>query len=66
MANKHAGRRHAIHRLTPTYFPDERWDPEHSAAATDRQINDGAMDGFAPSYAKTLARRGVDDGDRAW
>jgi hypothetical protein len=37
--------------------------PDHSAAATDRQINDGAMDGFPASYAETLAARGVDDGD---
>jgi phospholipase C len=54
MANDHGGRRYPIHHLAATYFPDERWDPDHSAAATDRQINDGAMDGFAASYAETL------------
>ncbi|MBV9944852.1 MAG: hypothetical protein JO262_22195 [Solirubrobacterales bacterium] len=63
MGNENAGRRYPIHHLPATYFPDERWDPDHSAAATDRQINHGAMDGFAASYAETLARRGVDDGD---
>jgi phospholipase C len=63
MANEHEGQRYPIHHLRATYFPDERWDPEHTAAATDRQINDGAMDGFAASYAATLGSRGVDDGD---
>ena len=63
MANEHGGRRFPIHHLAATYFPDERWDPEHTAATADRQINDGAMDGFAASYADTLASRGVADGD---
>ena len=48
-----------IHHLGATYFPNERWDPEHTAAAVDRQINGGDMDGFAASYAETLAARGV-------
>jgi phospholipase C len=63
MSNDHEGRPYPIHHLGATYFPDELWDPEHSAAATDQQINDGAMDGFPASYAETLAARGVDDGD---
>jgi phospholipase C len=63
MANDHAGRRYPIHHLGATHFPNERWDPEHAAAATDRQINGGAMDGFVSTYAKTLADRGVDDPD---
>jgi phospholipase C len=63
MANEHAGRRYAIHHLAATDLPDERWDPEHTAGATDRQINHGAMDGFVASYADTLAARSVDDGD---
>ncbi len=63
MANSYGGRRYPIHHLPATYFPDERWDPDHSAAATDRQINDGAMDGFPASYAETLAARGVEDAD---
>ena len=63
MANDYEGRRYPVHHLPATYFPNERWDPEHSAAATDRQINDGAMDGFPASYAETLAARGVDDAD---
>ncbi|MBV9415939.1 MAG: hypothetical protein JO363_13240, partial [Solirubrobacterales bacterium] len=36
MANEHEGRRYPIHHLAATYLPDERWDPEHAAAATDR------------------------------
>jgi phospholipase C len=63
MANEHGGRRYPVHHLAARYFPDERWDPEHTAAATDRQINGGAMDGFPASYAQTLAARGVKDGD---
>jgi phospholipase C len=63
MANDHRGERYPIHHLAATHLPDECWDPEHTAAATDRQINDGAMDGFPASYAETLASRGVDDGD---
>ncbi|MBV9413914.1 MAG: hypothetical protein JO363_02955 [Solirubrobacterales bacterium] len=63
MANEHEGRRYPIHHLAATYLPDERWDPEHAAAATDRQINGGAMDGFSSSYADSLAARGVEDGD---
>jgi phospholipase C len=63
MANDHAGRRYSIHHLAATHFPDERWDPEHTAAATDRQVNDGRMDSFPASYAETLNSRGVDDGD---
>jgi phospholipase C len=63
MANDHGGRRYPIHHLATTYLPDEGWDPDHSAAATDRQINGGAMDGFSASYAETLAARGVEQGD---
>jgi phospholipase C len=63
MANDHDGRRYPIHHLAATYFPNELWDPEHSAAATDRQIDGGAMDGFSASYADALAARGVEDGD---
>ena len=63
MANDLGGRRYPIHHLGATYFPNERWDPEHTAAAVDRQINGGAMDGFAASYAETLAARGVEDAD---
>ena len=63
MANDHGDTRYPIHHLAATYLPDERWDPEHTAAATDMQINDGAMDGFSEAYAETLAARGVDDAD---
>jgi phospholipase C len=63
MANAHGGTSYPIHRLGSTFFPDERWDPDHSAAATDVQINGGAMDGFVSSYADTLAARDADDVD---
>ena len=63
MANDYAGGHYPVHHLAATDLPNERWDPEHTAAATDRQINDGAMDGFTSSYAETLAARGVEDGD---
>jgi phospholipase C len=63
MANDHGGTRYPIHHLEATHFPDERWDPEHTATAADAQINDGAMDGFSASYAQTLAARGVEDPD---
>src|ERR1700729_1646033 len=59
MANAHGGRSYPAHHLTSTSLPDERWDLDHSAAAVDRRINGGAMDGFPASYADTLARRGV-------
>jgi len=63
MANGHENRRYPIHHLAATDLPNERWDPEHTASATDRQINGGAMDGFSASYAETLATRGVEGGD---
>ena len=63
MANDLGGRRYPIHHLGATYLPNERWDPEHTAAAVDQQINGGAMDGFPASYAETLAARGVEDAD---
>ena len=63
MANEHGGRRYPIQHLGATYLPDERSDPDHHWSAVDLQINGGAMDGFATSYAETLAARGVQDGD---
>jgi phospholipase C len=63
MANSHGGRSYPVHHLSKTHVPDGRWDPDHSAAATDRCINSGAMDGFAASYADTLARRGAPEPD---
>jgi phospholipase C len=63
MANELAGTSYPIHHLDSTFFPDERWDPDHSAAATDRQINGGAMDGVVSSYAEAIAGRGADDVD---
>jgi phospholipase C len=63
MANEVAGKRSEIHHLTATHIPTPLWDPDHSAAATDVQVNGGAMDGFAASFAQTLAGRKVPDGD---
>ena len=63
MANAHGGVRFPVHHLPRTDLPDGRWDPDHSAAAVDLQINGGAMDGFAASYAQTLAVRGVEGDD---
>jgi len=64
MANTSGGREYPVARLSSTHLPDERWDLDHSAAATDHQIAGGAMSGFASSYAATLRGRGV-QGDNA-
>jgi phospholipase C len=63
MTNSYAKHDYPIHRLGKTKVPSEKWDPNHSAKATDHQIGDGAMDGFAASYAETLAGRGVEHPD---
>jgi phospholipase C len=63
MANEHGGHQYPVHHLGKTHLPDERWDPDHSAAATDRQISGGGMSGFAASYVDKLARGEVTDGD---
>jgi phospholipase C len=59
-ANEYAGRRWPVHHLTDTAVAD---DPDHSAAAVDRQIGDGQMDGFVTDYAETLRARDVADHD---
>jgi phospholipase C len=64
MANAYEGREYPVQHLSMTALPDERWDPDHSAAAVDGQINGGKMDGFAASYGELLRRRGV-AGDNA-
>jgi|SRR5579875_868895 len=61
MANEVSGTQYPVHNLPMTHVPSELWDPDHSAAATDLQIGNGAMDGFAASYMKTLQSRGVKD-----
>ncbi len=63
MENHHDGRSYAVRHLIATHLPNELWDLDHSAAATDRQIKDGAMDGFVDSYAATLASRRVANPD---
>jgi phospholipase C len=59
LSNTAGGRVFRPGRLASTHIPDPKWDPDHSAAATDLQLGGGAMDGFAESFAKTLAARGV-------
>ena len=61
-ANEHDGRRYPIYHLDTTAIAD---DPDHSAASVDLQISGGAMNGFVTSFADTLARRGIKDGDPA-
>jgi phospholipase C len=66
-ANKHDGHSYPIHHLDSTAIAD---DPDHSPArligrSADRQIGGGAMDCFVTSFAHTLSRRGVEDGDPA-
>ena len=63
MANAHEGRTYPVHHLEATHIPDAHWDPDHSGTATDHQINRGRMDGFASSYAATLAHRKVPNAD---
>jgi phospholipase C len=61
MTNKAGGVAYPIQHLTATHIPNPDWDPDHSAAATDLQIGAGKMDGFAESFSRTLAGRGVTD-----
>jgi phospholipase C len=63
MSNSAGGRSYPIAHLAATHIPNPKWDPDHSAKATDRQINGGKMDGFAESFADTLAGRQVSDPD---
>ena len=59
-ANDHDGRSYPVHHLETTAIPD---DPDHSAGSVDLQVGGGAMNGFVASYATTLSRNGVQDGD---
>jgi len=61
-ANEHEGRSYPVHHLGSTAIPD---DPDHSASSVDLQIGGGTMNGFVTSFADTLSRRGVQDGDPA-
>jgi phospholipase C len=63
MSNEAGGETYPINHLPETHPPDPRWDPDHSGGATEKQINGGKMDGFAASFAETLAKRGVTDPD---
>ena len=59
-ANDHDGRRYPVRHLETTAIPD---DPDHSASSVDLQVGGGEMNGFVASFADTLSRRGVQDGD---
>jgi phospholipase C len=59
-ANDFDGRRYPVRHLATTAIPD---DPDHSARSVDLQVGSGAMNGFVASYAATLSRAGVQDGD---
>ncbi len=63
MSNETGGRGYPVHRLGSTHIPNPNWDPDHSASATDAQINGGRMDGFAADFARVLASRRVTDPD---
>jgi len=63
MANMHDGTTYEVHHLEQTRIPGPEWDPDHSSREADRQIAGGRMDGFAESYAATLARRHVKSPD---
>jgi hypothetical protein len=61
MSNSYAKHEYPVHCLEQTKVPSEKWDPNHSAKATDHQIGGGAMDGFAASYGEALKDREVAD-----
>lgn len=63
MSNDAGGKTYSSKHLPETHPPNPKWDPDHSSEATDKQINGGKMDGFAASFAETLAGRGVTDPD---
>ncbi|HZU39420.1 MAG TPA: alkaline phosphatase family protein, partial [Solirubrobacteraceae bacterium] len=63
MSNTARGVVYPAKHESATHIPDPHWDPDHSAQATDLQIGDGAMDGFAESFARTLDGRGVSSPD---
>jgi phospholipase C len=52
MSNPYGGRAWEIHNLEKTTFLRHE-DPNHSGEWVDKQINDGAMDGFVRSYIET-------------
>jgi phospholipase C len=63
MSNTANGKEYPVEHATATHVPDPHWDPDHSAGQTDLQIGGGKMDGFAASFAHTLARRNVPNPD---
>jgi phospholipase C len=63
MSNDAGGQTYSVKHLSATHIPNPKWDPDHSSAATDKQINGGRMDGFAASFAETLTAHGVSNPD---
>jgi phospholipase C len=63
LSNTAGGKEHPVEHAPATHVPDPHWDPDHSAGQTDVQIGGGQMDGFAASFAHTLARRNVPNPD---
>jgi phospholipase C len=63
MSNDAEGKTFNAEHLAATHPPSPHWDPDHSSGATDKQINGGKMDGFAASFAETLAGRKVSNPD---
>jgi phospholipase C len=63
MANDAGGQTYGVTHLTAPTIPNPHWDPDHSSAATDMQVNGGKMDGFAASFAQTLAARNIPNPD---
>jgi phospholipase C len=59
----HGGSAHPPHHLTSTAMSGKALDPDHSGAATAKQIDGGLMDGFVDSYAAVLASRQVANPD---
>jgi phospholipase C len=63
MSNTAGGVEYAVEHEPATHIPNPHWDPDHSGEATRLSIGGGKMDGFAESFARTLAARGVTDPD---
>ena len=57
---EYIGRAYSVHHLDTTVIVD---DPDHCADAVERQLGDGAMNGFVASFAKILSDRGVRNAD---
>jgi phospholipase C len=63
MSNTAGTKQYVVEHEPATHVPDPHWDADHSSSATDLQIGDGKMDGFAESFSRTLTRRKVANAD---